>query len=388
MRSAIAERIPLVRRPKPPGLPLAERMAALSTMAIAPAVADHHDLVARYSGVLNYAALIASDLAMPDLATELCWRQHQVFASAGHLTQGIAVMSLMPLVNIARLLIREGDGEGAYDVLQRLYRAAQQRGTAQVRGHDIDLSALIRDEADHRKICEELWVTVLIDGARALARMGRWTQAADAMAAHRGIGNRLLDGRQLKVMSLMEFGAVQEAADMIDASTPIEPWEDTVAALLRLACAPANASTPQSQCDLVVREALALIAPEDRLTVAFQVRLALTALDLTADQPTSHGDRLRSAVLDAALCDGYAARDVLHHRPMLAYMTSEQTGALRGVLTASGLDAGHLSPAHMHTLTLAVDNAEDTLHQLLAHPPQQNEPEEGALRPSPARSAN
>ncbi|MFC7585737.1 hypothetical protein ACFQYP_19835 [Nonomuraea antimicrobica] len=69
--------------------------------------------MARASGVLSFAALIASDSGMPDLAAELCWRQHKIFTEADSLNQDIAVMSLMPLVNIARLLIREGDGSGA-----------------------------------------------------------------------------------------------------------------------------------------------------------------------------------------------------------------------------------------------------------------------------------
>ncbi|AQW54416.1 hypothetical protein ACIQPP_23835 [Streptomyces violaceusniger] len=64
-----------------------------------------------------------------------------------------------------------------------------------------------------------------MDGARALARVGRWTDTADATAKHRGIGNRLLDGRQIKIMSLMEQGLDQRARDMIDATQPTEPWE-------------------------------------------------------------------------------------------------------------------------------------------------------------------
>lgn len=132
--------------------------------------ADHHQLVARASGVLNFAALIASDVGLPDLAAELCWRQHRIFADAGNPSQDIAVMALMPLVNIARLLIREGDGDGAFDVLEELYRAAQRRGMTTICDHDVDMAPLIRTRDDHRKICTELWVTLLVDGARALAR--------------------------------------------------------------------------------------------------------------------------------------------------------------------------------------------------------------------------
>ena len=120
----IASRIPLVRRAKKPALPLDERLTLLARLTVEPAGAAHQDLVARACSVLNYAALIASDVGMPDLAADLCWQQHKVFADAGQHAGDIAVMSLMPLVNISRLLTREGDGEAAYDVLMRLYRAA------------------------------------------------------------------------------------------------------------------------------------------------------------------------------------------------------------------------------------------------------------------------
>ncbi|MBE1592200.1 hypothetical protein ACFPOI_16320 [Nonomuraea angiospora] len=36
--------------------------------------------MARANGVLDYAALIASDIVLPSLAARLCWRQHEVFA--------------------------------------------------------------------------------------------------------------------------------------------------------------------------------------------------------------------------------------------------------------------------------------------------------------------
>lgn len=365
MIPAIASRIPLVRRPKAAGLPLAERISHLTELTVEPANASHRDLVARASGVLNYAALIASDVGMPDLAAQLCWRQHQVFANAGNLTGDIAVMALMPLVNIARLLIREGDGEGAYDLLTRLYRASQRRGTAEIRNHNVNLSVLIDTEADHRKVCEELWVTVLIDGARALARIGRWAEAAEAMAAHRGVGNRLLDGRQIMIMSLMERGLDEQARATIESTVPAEPWENAIAALLRICCRPATSPAPQPELEHALQEALALIAPPDPATATFQARVGLTALDLAHDRTSPCPALLRDAVVDVAILDAYAARDVLNHHPVCSRLASEQRQKLHDVLTASGLGAGKLSPAHMHALTTAVDTAEVTLRGLL-----------------------
>jgi len=123
MLPAMAGRIPLVRRTKAPALPLEERVNHLTGLTVAPAGAGHHDLVARTCGILNYAALIATDVGLPHLAADLCWRQHQVFADAGRLSGPIAVMSLMPLVNLSRLLTRDGQGDTAYDLLVRLNHA-------------------------------------------------------------------------------------------------------------------------------------------------------------------------------------------------------------------------------------------------------------------------
>lgn len=365
MIPAVASRIPLVRRPKAPALPLDERITHLTGLTVAPAGAGRQDLVARTSGVLNYAALIASDVGMPDLAADLCWRQHKVFAGARHLTGDIAVMALMPLINISRLLTREGDGEAAYEVLTRLYRAAQKRGTAEIRGNAVDLSMLIDTEAGHRKVCEELWVTVLVDGARALARIGRWTEAAEAMTAHRGIGNRLLDGCQIMIMSLMERGLDQQARDTIQSTAPTEPWENAIAALLRLCCRPAASPMPQPELDLALQEALALLAPPDPATAAFQTRAGLAALELVGDRTSPHAALLHEAVADVARLDAYAARDVLNHHTARAHLTSEQRQKLNSVLTASGLGAGSLPQAHMYALTGAVDKAETALGGLL-----------------------
>ncbi|MEO3807063.1 hypothetical protein [Nonomuraea sp. B1E8] len=365
MIPAIADRIPLVRRPKAPGLPLAERITQLTELTVAPAGASHRDLVTRASGVLNYAALIASDVGMPDLAVQLCWRQHQIFAEAGNLTGDIAVMALMPLVNIARQLIREGDGAGAYDLLRRLYHAAQRRGTAEIRNHNVDLSVLIGTDADHRKVCKELWVAVLIDGARALARVGRWTEAAETMAAHRGVGNRLLDGRQILIMSLMERGLDREARATIESTAPAEPWEDAIAALLRVYCWPVTSPVPQPELELALQEALVLMTPPDPATAAFQTRVGLTALDLAYDRTSPYILLLQEAIVDVATLDAYAARDVLNHRLVRSRLTGGQRQSLDELLLASGLGAGRLSSVHMQALTAAVDKGEVALRELL-----------------------
>ncbi|MFH8706472.1 hypothetical protein [Streptomyces rubrogriseus] len=367
MIPAIASRIPLVRRTKAPALPLEKRINHLTGLTVAPAGASHHDLVARACGVLNYAALIASDVGLPNLAADLCRRQHQVFADAGRLSGPIAVMSLMPLVNLSRLLTREGQGEAAYDLLVRLNRAARQREKTEIDGHTVDLSTLTGTDEDHRAVCQELYVTLLVDGSRALACIGRWAEAADAMSQHRGIGNRLLDGRQIKIMALMEQGLDQQARDLIDTTQPTEPWEGAIALLLHAHCRPVDTPVPELDLDRTLDEAVQLLAHPDPPTAAFQTRTGLSALEL--DRTGRHAAPILDSLVSVARLDAYAARDALHHPVAASALDDGATDALNAVIAAAGLGSGVLSAHHHEALTGAVGHAETELERLLQAEP-------------------
>lgn len=380
MIPAIASHIPLVRRAKAPALPLEERLTHLTGLTVAPAGASHHDLVSRTCGVLNYAALIASDVGMTDLATDLCWRQHQAFADAGRLSGSVAVMSLMPLVNLSRLLTRSGSTEAAYEVLTQLYRAAQQRSAAVIQGRTVDLAALTHTEEDHRTVCKELWTALLVDGARAQARSGRWTQAAEAMAQHRGIGNRLLDGRQIKIMSLMERGLDQQARDTINATQHTEPWETTIAQLLRLHCRPADTAVPRSDIVRLVTEITAEAETSKGATAVFHTRTGLATLTLT-EHPQDTG-ALIETLAHVAASDAHAARELLQHSLPGAGLATEQRRCLEGVVSAAGLGARLLPAHHARVLADAASRGEAALHSLL------NPAARASPRPSLSRLRN
>ncbi|MEU9735176.1 hypothetical protein [Streptomyces sp. NPDC048002] len=367
MIPAIASRIPLVRRTKAPALPLSERINHLTGLTVAPAGAGHHDLVARTCGILNYAALIASDVGLPGLAEDLCWRQHQVFADAGRLSGRIAVMSLMPLVNLSRLQTRAGHGESAYRLLHCLNDAARQRTKTDIDGRTVDLSALTGTDEDHRTVCHELYIALLVDGARALAQTGRWTEATDAMAQHRGIGNRLLDGRQIQTMALMEQDRDQQARDLIDATQPTEPWENAVADLLRAHCRTGATPLPPADLDRAQRAAASLLADPEPSYTAFQTRAGLAALDLGGSGP--HADSLAPALAAAARLDAYAAREVLRHPVAATVLDDEAKDVLYAVTAAAGLGSGELSADHRDALTCAVRDAETQLERLLQPEP-------------------
>ncbi|MBQ0926637.1 hypothetical protein [Saccharopolyspora endophytica] len=364
---ALAEQIPLVRRPKPLGLPLEKRIAELTALTDWPAGADHHQQVARASGVINVAALIASDIGLAHLAEDLCWRLHTIFAEPRDVTPDVAVMALMPLTNIARLLIREGKPTEAYELLQQLYHAARHREVATIRGQDIDLSAWTHTREHHRRICTELWSTVLIDGARALARAGCWTHAAETIAAHRGIGNRLLDGRQIKIMALLEQDHRSQATALIDSTIPSETWETAVGQLLRLSCRQGSSTDRRDQVDSAVDTTLALMNDTEPSTTAFRVRLGVTTLDLAGDLSTKTITQLRQTVVSAALSDAYAAREAMRNQTLCAQLTTEQKHQLTAVLAVSGLDQRTMSAGQDQDITTAVHHAEEHLRTLIRH---------------------
>lgn len=365
---AIAERIPLVRRPKPLGLALETRITELTALTDWPAGADHQQQVARASGVINVAALIASDTGLPNLAEDLCWRLHAIFIEPRDVTPDVAVMALMPLTNIARLLTRENQPTEAFELIQRLYRAARHSEVATIRGRDVDLSPWTCTPEHHRRICTELWSTLLIDGARALVRAGCWTRATETIANHRGIGHRLLDGRQIKIMSLLEQDLRPQATALIDSTMPTENWETAVGCLLRLSCRHIGAKAPHDELDSAVDTTLALMNDAEPNTAAFRARLGLTTLDLASDRRSTKAiTQLRHAVVDAALSDAYAARDALRSKELCAHLTMEQDHKLNAVLAASGIGRRMLSAEQVHDLTTAVDLAEEYLRTLLMH---------------------
>jgi hypothetical protein len=185
------------------------------------------------------------------------------------------------------------------------------------------------------------------------------------MAAHRGIGTRLLDGRQIKIMALLEQGRHQEAAAVIDASVPAEPWETAVTAILRGYCQQqATPATPAEPSD-AIEKAIELLGQGEPTTAAFRSRAGLTALDLAADQPEASTAQLHDAIAQLAATDAYAARNALGHPIMRARMTCHREQQLARVIKAAGFGAGHLTPGHMDAVTTAVGQAEEHLRVLL-----------------------
>jgi hypothetical protein len=222
-----ARRFPLAPRPKPPCRPLTERLARVAKLA--DEAADDADAPLPAARACNLAALIASDCAMPDLARSLCWTQFDAYQAARPAPCGenTAKLILQPLINLARLRIRGGEADAGRQILQSLYDAARfPGGHAVIDGRVVSLPLLTPPARE--ALTQWLWAVLLTDSVRALCKAGRWTDALRQAQQHDGVGQRLLDGRQVAVLAHASADEQEEARKILRETSASEPWEHVV----------------------------------------------------------------------------------------------------------------------------------------------------------------
>ncbi|MFD4350842.1 hypothetical protein ACFWQ6_39275 [Streptomyces coelicoflavus] len=258
--SQIAKRFPLVARPRPACPALVDRVREITDLA---AAAERDGNVISATVALNKAALVASDCGMPSLARALCWRHAEAILRAQPLSAQEARYALEPLVNLARLRIRDGDGPGAYHLLDSLNRAVRSKTEAVIDGRATSFQCLTKAASDHQAVCQWLWTVLLGDGTRALVSAGQWEHALAHSEQHRGIGQRLFDGRQVKVLLRCLGEQPVMALELLNKTTLVERWEHSVAAVLAVLCHRAAGENPIGPVDKMVQHYLALdTAPE------------------------------------------------------------------------------------------------------------------------------
>jgi len=354
-----ARRFPLVARTRPACLPLAGRVAALCARA---REAQHTSDLTEAAAVHNQAALIASDCGMPDLARQWCHQQVSVYLRARPLGVQVARLALEPITNLARLYIREGQGERAFDLMDALFTAVSTRSDTVVDG--ITIPADLTDSRDtHRQIRAWLWAVLLATGGRALAAAGRWTKARARLEIYRGIGRRMLDGRQVAVIAHAVSGDTNGALALLADTTQGEPWENAVTACLTIQCHE-GPDIPDLDAHLAQYRRLDPSAPG--LTV-FHTRLGLSFIDSlgTVDEPRAR--RIATDLIDHALAtrDGYAARDVLTHHGCRELLPDNHTRELTAIVDACALDCGALPDALLADLTTALADVEDVMSRCM-----------------------
>jgi hypothetical protein len=331
-----AQRFPLVARPRPACLPLPQRVQALSDLADTAAQQNDPSVA---STVYNQAALIASDVGLPDIARTICTQHANLHLHTAPLSHEAAVRALEPVVNLARLQLRAGRQDTARQYLSTLFDAVTHAQAAQIESITIPADLVSTDD-DRKKVRAWLWTVLLADGTRALTSAGRWNDALDHIQRHHGLAQRMLDGRQVAVLAALASGDTAHAQDLLTHTKPGEPWEAAVTGCLTVM----SQRIAEEEWRLPLRQLVTMYLdlPDVEGLTVFATRYGLAVLDLIGtpdDKPARLvvADLHRRAV---AANDGYAARDALSH-PLSRRLGSEQeTRDCLHLLKACALQAG------------------------------------------------
>jgi hypothetical protein len=354
--AGIARCFPLVARTRPACTPLAERVADLRERA---RTAERKEDRGEATAVLNLAALLASDLGMAQTARDWCHRHVAAYLQTHRLGPDGARYVLEPLINLARLHIRSGDGERAAQLVGELYSAVANRTDAVIDGIALPAAALDLAPDGHREIRRWLWAVMLATTARALATVGNWSGARAALAQSKGIGNRMLDGRQIAVLERADAGDTDGALALVHTTESGEPWERAVTLCLNVLCSDA---TDAREARELLETYRALPTKSPGLAV-FHTRLGLAVID-TLGGPQSPACRQGAKALIGNVIngvDGYAARDLLAHPVYQDLMTTHEARQLADRVGACALGAGAM-PAELHAhLSAALDTSEGVI---------------------------
>ena len=357
-----AQRFPLVARFRPACLPLPERVRSLVELADSAVKKSDQGLA---SAVYNQAALIASDLGLPDRAREMCHQHAAAYLHACPLSGTSAIRGLEPVVNLARLQIRAGRADEGRQRILNLYKAVEAGTAARFEGVNVPADLTATGE-DRQEVRAWLWRVLLADGTRTLTTEGRWTEALAHIEAHHGIGKRMLDGRQVAVLTALVAGDTAWAAVLLADTMPGDAWEQAVTACLTVLCR-RDAGQPIGGhlADLVT--AYSGRKTEPGMTV-FDTRLGLTVLDAigSAEALAAHRivEDLHRRTTDAE--DGYVARENLAHPLFTEIATDRQVQDCRALVRACALGTGILPDELRGELTAALRASDTVIRESLA----------------------
>ena len=357
-----ARRFPLIPHPKPACRPLTERINRVTKLASQAGSTSSQPLI-HAAEACNLAALIASDCGTPSLARDLCWQQYQAFAQARISDETTGKLALQPLINLARLHIRDGDGDRGYHLLESLYHAVRSsQHQVTIDSQVISLATPAAPSDHHKVIVQWLWTVLLSDGLRALCRAGRWTTAHRQAQQHNGIGQRLLYGRQIAILAHITTGQHDEAGQLLRQTTGIEPWEQIVSACLHTINRAGD--HPASMPGTAARLADGYLAFDHQDHGMFTARLGLTIAELAGGHDCASAVTGKVTGIAIQSDDAYIAREILTS-PTADLISCETQARLDGKVREAGL--GHpLTTAQLQQLASGMTSATKALTAALA----------------------
>ncbi|MDQ0578294.1 cytochrome c551/c552 [Streptomyces rishiriensis] len=272
---------------------------------------------------------------------------------------------------------RTGSTEHGRHRLLTLYKAISDGTDAQVEGIRIP-ARLTTSDSDRHEVRAWLWRVILADGTRTLTTAGRWDDALAHIEQHNGIGQRMLDGRQVAVVAALGHDPA-DAASLVAQTTPGEPWENAVTSYLAVMCHqlthhPVGPLLSELVDNYVQRQ-------PDPGTTVFDTRLGLTILDLH-DQPNSLAAHHIAEELHGrgtVAADGYAARECLANSRFTQLVPAKETQAARKLVRACAFDSGALPAPHRAQLLRALRLSDEVIraNRTPASPSRANGPRPG-----------
>jgi hypothetical protein len=209
-----------------------------------------------------------------------------------------------------------------------------------------------------------LWTVHLADSPRALISAGRWDDALVHLEHHRGIGQRMLDGRQVAVVARYLAGDTRGALTILQDTVTSEPWEDIVSGCLTALCAPGH-SASMRRLKTVPGAYLNLAIADTPELLVFTTRLGPTVIDASGGTAHSHGRVIAQSMITRVirLRDGYATRELLAHQGCRALLTREEADALVRIADLCALGHGNIPGQVQDQLTAALGVAAENISQ-------------------------
>ncbi|WP_214417254.1 hypothetical protein [Sphaerisporangium fuscum] len=205
-----------------------------------------------------------------------------------------------------------------------------------------------------------MWRVIVAEGARAMTAAGRRQDTLAHLERHNGVGQRMLDGRQVAVLARTTAGDYDGAQQLIASTAPGDAWESAVTTLR---CAGRPATGPHARTSTPCSCAAAV-------STSRPTWLSFTpAWRCPRSTPTPHrGIRayaveVATRVVDAR--DGYAAREVLAHIGCGDFLTTLHAHDLSTVVRSCALGSRTIPPQLRVDLAASLDTGEAVIRRFI-----------------------
>ncbi|XMN11110.1 hypothetical protein ACK8N7_36380 [Streptomyces griseobrunneus] len=301
----------------------------------------------------------------------MCHQHAAAYLHAAPLPGMTAIRALEPVMNLARLQIRAGAADDGRHRLLHLFNTVTNGTSTQVEGVHVPAD-LTPTDTDRHEVRTWLWKVVLADGTRTLTTAGRWAEALAHIEEHRGVGQRMLDGRQVAVLAALGHSPA-DAAALVTVTTPGERWENAVTGCLNVMCNQALLGPAVTILDALVEDYVEH-QPDQGMTV-FDTRLGLTILDLLEPHQEDAAHRMVEELHRRAIAatDGYAARECLADARFTALAEPRQVKAAQQLVRVCALGSGSLPEPWLARMREALRASDAVIRESVGQPQPQQE---------------